>query len=36
MYVHLSDEARHAANIRVRMSRSEFVRLLEIDDDPTS
>ena len=28
IYAHLFDEARHAADIRVRMSRSEFARIL--------
>jgi integrase len=33
IYAHLFDDARHAADIRTRMSRSEFARLLEDDDE---
>jgi len=33
IYTHLFDDARHAADIRARMSRSEFARMLEPDDD---
>lgn len=33
IYAHLFDEARHAADIRARMSRSEFARLLAPDTD---
>jgi integrase len=34
IYAHLFEEARHAADIRARMSRSDFARLLDADDDP--
>jgi integrase len=33
IYAHLFDEARHAADIRARMSRSEFARMLTPDTD---
>ena len=33
IYTHLFDEARHAADIRTRMSRSQFARLLEDHDE---
>lgn len=33
IYTHLFDEARHAADIRGRMSRSEFARMLEPNKD---
>jgi integrase len=33
IYAHLFDEARHAADIRARMSRSDFARLLTPDTD---
>ena len=33
IYTHLFDDARHAADIRARMGRSEFARMLEPDDD---
>jgi site-specific recombinase XerD len=34
IYAHLFEEARHAADIRARMTRSEFARLLDASDDP--
>ncbi len=34
IYTHLFEEARHAADIRARMSRSEFARLLDAGEDP--
>lgn len=34
IYSHLFEEARPAADIRARMSRSEFARLLDIDEHP--
>jgi integrase len=34
IYAHLFEEARHAADIRARMSRSEFARLLDTNDNP--
>lgn len=34
IYAHLFEEARHAADIRARMSRSEFARLLDTNGDP--
>ena len=33
LYAHLFDEARHAADIRARMGRSEFARLLAGEHD---
>jgi integrase len=33
IYAHMFDEARHAADIRVRMARSEFAGLLQRDED---
>lgn len=36
IYAHRLKEARRAANIRARESRSEFVRLRDVDEDPTS
>jgi integrase len=36
IYAHLFDEARHAADIRARMSRSEFARMLEPITDPNA
>jgi hypothetical protein len=33
IYADLFDDARHAADIRTRMSRSEFARLLEDEDE---
>jgi integrase len=33
IYTHLFDDARHSADIRARMSRSQFGRLLEPADD---
>jgi integrase len=33
IYAHLFDEARHAADIRARMSRSDFARILTPDTD---
>jgi integrase len=34
IYAHLFEEARHTADIRARMSRSEFARLLDTNNDP--
>jgi integrase len=34
IYAHLFEEARHAADIRARMSRSDFARLLDPTEDP--
>lgn len=36
IYAHLFEEARHTADIRARMSRSEFARLLDPTTTPTS
>ena len=33
IYAHLFDQARHAADVRARMARSEFAGLLESSDD---